>query len=242
MTYNPQKRNAQILLVAAMFLTAGIFVPNVVGIDGFDGGYAISLFSLLAALTAGIAAGFCFQSARQLDRILHGKDILAHWTYTQQQWRTYSQIEYATENSEKRALFFVVVVFALAFGVLFWALDTEAGFYVFLTMLGVIGVVGFAWRFTVWLNYRQNMTRIGEAYITPDGVYLNGKMYSWRAPLTHFESAKLERNRDVAVVVFRYSVFTGRAGNQTYTVRVPVPEGQELDAEEVVHQVSHKNQ
>jgi hypothetical protein len=241
LTYNPPKRTAKILFLAAVFWAAMIFFPSIAGIDGFDGGYAISLFSLLLAITAGIAAAFSLHSARQLDQTLHGEGLLAHWTYTPNEWRTYSQNEYATENAQKKFLFLVVSAFALAFGVLFWALDPDAGFFVFVAMLGLIGLIGFVWRFTVWLNYRHNSAGTGEAYITRDAVYLNGRLYSLRAPLTRFEGATLENNRGVRVLAFQYSVFTGRAGTQTYTTRVPVPEGREAEAEEVLRQVNSKN-
>jgi hypothetical protein len=239
---NPPKRNAFILFIAALFWAAMIFVPSSIGIDGLGAGYAISLVSLLLALTVGVASALYFNLALQLDKILQGKGVLAHWSYTPQQWIRYSQKEHEAENAEKRGLFLVVMAFALFFGFLFWVFDAEAGFYVFVAMLGLIGLVGFAWRFSVWLNYRQNTSAVGEVYITKDGVYMNGRLYSWRAPLTHFKSVHLEDNRGVAVLAFRYCVFTGRAGNQIYTTRVPVPEGGEGEAQEVICQVREANQ
>ncbi|MGD6808694.1 MAG: hypothetical protein ACQCN3_03260 [Candidatus Bathyarchaeia archaeon] len=238
---NPQKRNSLILVCTAAFWVLMIFVPFLIGIDGFDGGYAISFVSFFLAITFGVATGFYYNQALKLDDILNGKNVLAHWTYTSQQWGIYSKKEYKTEMQEKRGLFLVVTAFALFFGVLFWFFDPDAGFYVFVTMLGLIGLIGFTWRFTTWQNYRQNTTGTPEAYISKDAVYLNSKLYCWRAPLTHFDKATLENKRGVDVLTFRFTVFSGRTGPQIYTVRVPVPEGRKAEAEEVARQVNMQN-
>jgi hypothetical protein len=125
-----------------------IFVPESVDIDGFDGGFAISFASLAIALTAAIVGLMYLGLAGKLDTILRGEGILAHWTYTSEYWAEYTKKEYETEKSEKKGLFPIVSGFALFFGILFWVLDEEAGFIVFLIMIGLIALVAFAWRFS----------------------------------------------------------------------------------------------
>ncbi len=122
MQNNPQKRNAAIMLCIALFWVAMIFAPALIGLDGFDGGFAVSFVSLFLAITFGVATGFCYNQAIRLDELLTGKSLLAHWTYTPQQWKTYSRKEYATEMRQKGGLFIVVTAFALFFGILFWFL------------------------------------------------------------------------------------------------------------------------
>jgi hypothetical protein len=238
---NPQKRNALILLVTSVFWVIMIFVPNAVGMDALEFGYAVSFVSLFLAVSFGAATGFYVNQAKKLDDILSGKGLLVHWTYTPQQWNLYTQKEYATEMEAKKGLFFVVSGFALFFGLLFWLFDAEAGFYVFVAMLGLIGLIGFTWRFTTWLNFRQNSSGTAEVYISKDAVYLNQKLYCWRAPLTHFEKATLENKQGVNALTFRFTVFSGRTGHQIYTVRVPVPDDKNSEAEEVVRQVNMQN-
>ncbi len=239
MQNNPQKRNAQILLCTAVFWVVMIFVPSIIGLDGFDGGFAVSFISFFLAITFGVATGFVYNQAIKLNDILSGKNLLAHWTYTPTQWSSYSKKECGIEMQQKMGLFLVVTAFALFFGILFWVFDSEAGIYVFATMLGLIGLIAFTWRFTTWQNYRQNISSSAvEAYISKDAVYMNHRLYCWRAPLTHFDKATLENKRGVDLVTFRFTVFSGRTGPQTYTVRVPVPEGRIAEAEEVIRQVN----
>ncbi len=217
-----------------------IFVPETVGIDGFDGGFAISFASFFIAIVGCVVGVVYLGYAGKLDKILNNQGILAHWTYTPQYWKLYTEKEHQTENAEKKGLFLIISAFALFFGVLFWVLDPEAGFYVFLVMLGLIGLVLFAWRFTVWSNYRQNLNGSKEAYITKDAVYLNGKLYTWRAPMTNFSGVSIEEKKSLSLLIFKYTTYT-RAGPQTYTTRVPIPPDQKQAATWVMEQIKTQN-
>ncbi len=240
MTSNPPRRTTLISLFIAIMAVVTFFIPVVAGIDGFDGGYAISFASLLIGCVAVVVAIFYFNLASKLDRILRGEGLLAHWTYTPEQWTEYSQKEYAEEKSEKKGIFLIITAFALFFGILFWAFDPEAGFYVFLTMIGLIGLVAFVWQFSAWHNYRQNMGGVREAYIGKSGVYMNKKFISWQAYFTSFDGVTQENKRGMSLLVFRYTAAT-RTGPQTYTTRVPIPPGQEENAKNIAQQINQQN-
>lgn len=241
MSSNPPKRTAVASFVVALFAAVLIFVPESVGIDGFEGGFAMSFACLAIALTAAIVGVMYLGWAGKLDKILRGEGILAHWTYTSEYWAEYTQKEYEEDKSEKKGLFLLVSGFALFFGILFWVLDPEAGFTVFLMMLGLIGLVAFAWRFSVWHNYRQNIGGgVKEAYITKDAVYMNRKLYTWRTVLTSFDEVTQQDNQGLALLIFKYTTYN-RTGPQTYTTRVPIPPGQEETAKNIIQQINNQN-
>jgi hypothetical protein len=226
LTNNQLKRTAYASFVLALSATALIFVPELVGIDGFDGGFAISFISILVAIVAVIVGAMYIGYAGKLEKILRGEGILAHWTYTSELWAEYTQKEYRGEKTEKKGLFLLVSGFALFFGVLFWVLDSEAGFFVFLVMLGLIGLVAFAWQFSAWVNYRQNIGGVKEAYITKDAIYMNKKFVTWRTLFTSFDKVTQDNNHGLSLLTFKYTT-ASRTGPQTYTTRVPIPPGQE---------------
>lgn len=120
---------------------------------------------------------------------------------------------------------------------MFWFLDNEAGFVVFLVMLGLIGLVGFAWRFSAWYYRKQNLEGAKEAYIAQSGVYMNRRLYTWR--LFNAKLLKVEIKDDKALSVLKvcYSAFTV-PGPQTYTIRVPIPIGQEETAKVIALQLN----
>lgn len=240
MTDNPPRRTALISLSIAFIAVIMIFAPEYAGIDGMNGGFAISFASLLIACIAIVAAVFYFSLASKLDKILRGEGLLAHWTYTPEQWTEYSQKEYVEEITEKKGIFLTITAFALFFGILFWAFDPEAGFYVFLTMMGLIALVAFTWQFSAWYNYRQNMGGVREAYIAKDGIYMNRRFISWRIYFTSFDSASIEKKRGLSLLVFRYTAAT-KTGPQIYTTRVPIPPGQEENAKSIAQQINQQN-
>jgi hypothetical protein len=238
---NPPKRTAIFSFAVALFMAIMIFIPETVGIDGFDGGFAISFASLAIALTSAIVGVMYLGWAGKLDKILRGEGILAHWTYTPEHWAEYTKKEYEEEKSEKKGLFLIVTAFALFFGILFWALDPEAGFTVFLMMIGLIGLVAFAWRFSAWNNFRLNRDDgLKEVFITKDAVYMNKKLYTWRTVFTSFDDVTQDDNQGLALLVFKYTT-ASRTGPQTYTTRVPIPPGQEEAAKYVMQQINMQN-
>ncbi len=241
MNGNPLRRTALISLCIAFFFAVLIFVPESVGIDGFDGGFAISFVSLVVAIVAGVVAVLYFNLAHKLDVIFRGEGILAHWVYSFEYWHEYTQKEYVTEKAEKKVLFLIVTGFALFFGFLFWTFDPEAGFYVFLVMLGLIGLVAFAWQFSVWHNYKQNIGGVREAYITKDAVYLNRKLYAWKTAFTRFNQVTMQNNTGLHLLVFKYTITNPRTGPQTYTTRVPIPPGEEENAKTIMHIINQHN-
>jgi hypothetical protein len=239
---NPPRRHATLCFIIAIAATVMIFVPELVGVDGFDGGFAISFISLFIALTA-LIVGFIFNGwASKVTKIQRGEGILAHWVYPPEFWAAYTAAEYREEKSEKKILFLIVTGFALFFGILFWLLDEEAGFWVFIVMLGLIGLCGFAWQFSAWSNYQSNRAAgAKEVFITREAVFLNNKLVTWKTAFTRFDDVSFEENRRVPVLVFEYMQYSGRAGMQKYTTRVPVPPGQETAARYVVDQINQQN-
>jgi hypothetical protein len=214
-----------------------IFGPGIVGIDGFEGGFAVSFVGLFVTILGSVVAGFYFQQAKILDGILRGEGLLVHWMFADEIWKEYTRKEYAEEISEKKGLFVIVTVFALFFGFLFWFLDNEAGFFVFLAMLGLIGLVGFAWRFSAWYYREQNERGVKEAYIARSGVYMNRRLYAWRLFSAELLGVEIKNSDGLSFLKFSYTAFTV-PGPQTYTIRVPIPAGQEEVAKTIIQQLN----
>jgi hypothetical protein len=237
-TNNPLRKTAIVWLIIGIIGSIFIFVPGLAGIEGMSGGFAVSLVCLLIGISGIAVAVFYTMLAGILDRMLRGHGLLVHWTYTHEKWMEYAGKEYTEEKAEKKGLFIVVSGFALFFGFLFWAIDPESGFYVFLVMLGLIALVAFAWQFSAWYYYRQNMRFVGEVFISRDGVYLNRKLHTWAIFGSSLTSVALENIRGTNLLVFVYSAFAYPP--QSYTVRVPVPDDQEEVAKSIVQQFNLK--
>jgi hypothetical protein len=232
---NPPRTTAIASFAVALFFAVMIFVPGFLGIDGFDGGFAISFVSILIVAVAIIVGIMYLSWAAKLDRILRGEGIIAHWTYTPEFWAKYTEKEYKEEISEKKGLFIIISVIALGCGFFFLAIDPETGLFVFAVMLVLIGLCAFAWRFSAWNNHRQNVGGVREAFISKDAIYMNKKFYTWKAFLTSFDGVSIEKTRGMSMLVFKYTN-VNKAGAQTYVTRVPIPPGQEEEAKSILEQ------
>ena len=241
MSINPPMKTAVASFAVALFAAVMIFVPEAVGIDGFDGGFAISFVSIIVAVTAAVFGAVYLGMAGKCDRILRGEGILVHWTYTPEFWAKYTEKEYAEEISEKKGLFIIVAVIALVTGIIFWVIDNEAGFFVLIVMLLLIGLCAVAWRVPAWQNHRQNVGGVREAFITKDAIYLNNKFFTWRAVFTSFDGVSEQKTRGIPFLVFNYTASNRRTGQTTYTTRVPIPPGQEETAKNLVEQINLLN-
>jgi hypothetical protein len=216
---------------------AMIFGPGLVGMDGFEGGFAIAFAGIMVTILGLIIAALYLQQAGILNRILRGEGLFVHWTYTPEMWKEYTKKEYTEEIAEKKGLFVTVSAIALFVGLLFWFLDNDAGFFVFLVMLGLIGLVGFTWQFSAWYYRKQNENGVKEAYIARSGVYMNRRLYTWRLFSAKLLGVDIYNNRGVSVLRFSFTAFTF-PGPQTYVARVPIPYGQEEVAKRIVQQLN----
>lgn len=213
-----------------MFVFA-IFAPFIFGMDGMNGGFAISFLSLVAAITTLIVAIMYQGRASALGRIFKGENLLAHWKYDPVEWQAYAEKEYVTEKRDKRNLFYLVAVISLVVGVGFTIAHPDAGWVVLGMLGGLVVFIAILVLFSTRYNYWMNKKYLGEAYITPDGVYLNRQLHLWRGWGASLDA--FSYNEEDKFLAFQYST-PNRTGRADYTVRVPVPAGKEQEARQIL--------
>ena len=229
---NPPLQTTIAWAIITILAILGIFAPEIFGIKGFDGGFAISFVCIFLAIIGIIVMVIYSGRARLLNRILSGENILAHWTYSSEEWMKYTEKEYKEEKQSKKGLAIVISVIALLMGIVFFLADNENGIWVLAVMLALIAVIAFTAWFTSWYNHRQNQKYLGETYITEDAVYINRQLHTWRGLGARLDSVDLNQGESPLLLKFVYSAPT-RTGMQEYTVRIPVPKGHEEAAEKI---------
>jgi hypothetical protein len=158
-----------------IFLTLLSFYSNL-----GDAAFALAFVSFTMFITAIIVAIIYGSRAGKLDRILAGAGLLAHWTYSPDEWQLYTEKENQTEVHDKKILFFMISGFALVTGIIFLIINPASGIWVMAVMLALIAIIGFVAWFTSWYDHRQNLKNKGEAYISKDGIYLNKQLHLWK--------------------------------------------------------------
>jgi hypothetical protein len=233
---NPLRRAATTWGIITALAVFTIFAPHIFGMDEWDWDFAISALSFFLAVMGFIATILYAKRASQLEGIFKGDNLLAHWTYTQDEWIQYTEAEYQTQKKRIWSLFPKVAGIILLLGIVFFVFNLEGGLGVLVSMLPLIPLIAFvalfaffAW-FAPWYNYRQNKKYLGEAYIAPDAVYLNRQFRTWKGLGAKLESVILVEIKSQQVLAFTCSYPT-RIGRRKYTMCVPVPKGQRESAE-----------
>jgi hypothetical protein len=222
---------------ALIFMAIGLFLMfgpiNLGWIDGMNGGFALSALGFMIALTFFITWIFYHKLARRQDTILSGKNLVVHWKYSLEEWEKYTENEHTSDSKGKKVLFFIISGFALFFGILFTILDPENGIYVLYVMLGLILIIGITAFLSIRITHNRNKKYLGEAIISRDGIYLNKQLHVWGIISSHLDSVVLISDEEPLEIEFSYSTY-GYKNNNSYSVRVPVPKGQESMALHVI--------
>ena len=231
---NPLRRTtliwAGIIVIGAII----VFIPGLIGMDGFNGGFALAGGGVFVGIFGIIGTIIYARLAGRLDQLLKKENQLAHWTYTPEEWRAYTERDYVEDKAGKKGLFILVSVIAVIVGVIFYAIVRNDFLVIFFTILGIIIMCGLAAYLSAASVHRHNRKHQGEAYISQDGVYLNRQAYIWKGMGSRLENAVYEEeNIPQPRIKFVISAISNM-GRNYYNVRVPVPDGQEQKAMQVI--------
>lgn len=232
---NTQRRTAVIWLFIALLGFGAIGAVVVTDMDIASGGGALVMFGLLLGLISVVVSVMYFGRARTWERVV-GRDLLVCWRYSRDEWLRWAEAEHEEESSGKLGLFILVAVFALIGGGAVFIADPDAGGIVFLVMLGLIALIGVVAFVSVRSAHARNLARVGEAFVSPLGVLLNGQLHSWSGFGNRLDGIEV-REGPTMVLAFQYS-YPARQGRQSTVVRVPVPNGQEAVARGLANQLA----
>jgi hypothetical protein len=229
-------------ILSVLFLV-GFFTPFItdfLGIDTGDWVFAVMFFSLVMGITSIFVAVMYAKRANVTGSILRGENLLAHWTYTEEEWSRYARTEHIEFKQNNRNLFLLVTVIAVIIGVIFIIINPDDWAIFAVIILGIIAITGGSAWLAVALSKRQNQKYHGEVFITADGLFINRVLHLWKGYGAGLEGAVYEDSgREIPVIVIDYSM-PSRTGRQTSTVRVPVPHGHEDEAEIITQQIQNR--
>jgi hypothetical protein len=234
---NPQRGPVFIsigIIILGIFL---MFLPGIIGMDGFHGGFALAFFGGFVVIVGIICIVFFARLARLFDNIMKNENILIHWIYTRDDWQKYTEEEHKADTKDKRNLFFLVAVISVIVGIILWAMHPGDALIVFFIIAGLIAVIGLTAFLSILAPYRSNKKNPGEVYITKDGAYLARRLHIWKGLGTRLEGVAYEvGTQSLPRIVIAYSSINTTMRN-SYTLRIPVPRGQEQTAQNIVEQI-----
>jgi hypothetical protein len=235
---NPPRRTAIAWCAITALSVLGIFNTTLFGIDGFDGGFALAFVSLFMFIMGIIIMVIYFRRAAALDAMFQGDNILAHWIYSEHEWRAYAEREHREQVEINRSMFLMITVISIIVGVIFVIVVPDSLASTAITIGGLILIIGFTAFFVTWYRRAQNRKFIGEVYLSRDGVYINRELHTWRGLGGKLEGVSLDdKHLGQAILTFDYSA-PGKNGRYYYSARVPVPLGREAEAKKLLNEIA----
>ncbi len=224
-------------LAVTLLAVFGIFAPSIFGMDGFNGGFALSFVSIIVAVTGIIVVFMYWGRARTLDGILRGEGLLAHWRYKPAEWLAYAEKDYRADKQAKWGLYRLVMVITavVAFG--FWLFHRDSG----AIMVGVFLGLGALLAAVIWAStsydHWQNHRYQGEVYLARDGAYVGREVHLWKGWGASLDD--LNYNEQERLLELTYSM-PSNTGRNSATVRIAVPPGEEEKARQVLQTLSQQ--
>jgi hypothetical protein len=214
-------------LAITLLAAFGVFAPYIFDMDGFNGGYALAFLSLVLAITGLFVTIMYRGRARMLDAIVSGQNLLAHWTYSTEEWQSYTEKADKMERADKWALFRLVAIISIVVGIGFWLFHRESGFFAVFFIVGLLALLAVVVLITTSYDHWQNRRYHGEVYLAREGALVNRQVHLWQGWGATLEGVGY-REKD-SILEITYST-PGRSNRNDYTLRVAVPAGQEQTA------------
>jgi hypothetical protein len=187
-----------------------------------DGAFAMVLVGGFLALTA-FFSSFLFLHRLSVYRELFLEDrLLAHWRYSESEWRAFAGAELAAEKSVKKMLVMITAGFALLYCGLMAVLHPQLVGLMIGVGLAIIALMAGAAALSIRISRRRNLTPTGEARIARRGLWLNGALHTWSGGGSYLVGCNLDNSTDPNCLVFSYAAIE-RHGPQVHQARVPVP-------------------
>ncbi len=209
----------------------GIFAPTIFGMDGPNGGFAISFACIVLAITMFIVTIMYSGRAKSLDTMLDKKDMLVHWTYTPEEWQAYTQKAFSADTKDKWNLYKLVMVITVIVCFGFFLFHRDGAVVMIGIVLGLGILLAVVILITTNYDHWQNKRHRGEVYITKNGAIVNRQLHLWKgwgALLDDVQYNEIDR-----IIEITYSIPSNSMRN-SFTVRVPVPGGADGKALEVI--------
>jgi len=178
----------------------------------------------------GIVTVMYYGRAKSVDMMFDKKNLLAHWTYTAEEWQSYTQNAYTADTKDKWTLYKLVMAITVVICFGFFLFHRDSAVIMVGLALGLGILLAAVILITTNYDHLQNEKRVGEVYVTTDGAYVNRQLHLWKGWGALLD--KVIYNEKDRIIEISYSTPSGVVRN-THIVRVPVPIGQEERAGEL---------
>ena len=225
------------VLIGIAMIIAGIVI------DDYNFYWMIFVGAIL--LLTFIICFFMFVSqSNRLDRMFRGIDLLAHWSFAENERLEKAEEEFLQRKSGNRVMLLIIAAFFIVIGGLFAIFgfdDIEDAMFFILLMLGILAFIAIIALLTPGARYRKMKQAAPEVFVGPYSAWVIGEYVQWKAPMTKITSVQYSKDREDNFTITVKLFIWQRYGPQPHTCRIPVPEGSETEAEVVASDIANIN-
>ena len=228
-----------ILSLASLLLVFALVIFETFGL-GFEGNFndgliIVALLLLIMICFIGVVRG-CRNMARSrtntTTEITAGKNVLAHWTYSDAEWLEFFDAGYRRHKILKWIGISIIPAWAIFSSICYAIINPQYVIYAPTILIPFIPFESLVVFLTSQQSYHHNKGSKGEALIASGGIILNGKLFDWHVVNSRLESVEyLEAT--LPMIRLEYSVDSLNGGKSS-KVLVPIPAGQEKSARDIV--------
>ncbi len=236
-----QNPNQRTVIIFAGIGLVGLVLMAFGFVNGIDdwGLYAIvfgGMGFLLGAICVPILHVTGKSQAKTIDALLKGENLLAHWTFDQDEWRKYTENEHTRGIRLARSTFIWTFAITLVLAVVIeWFADAlnGTGAAIAVAIAAVLAaLLGGLLYLSAKATHSRNLAGVGEVHIGPNCVYFAGRFYTWAGKMATLRKAAFEPG-DPCIVEFNWEYGSGD-NRSVQEVRIPVPRGREEEAQRLV--------
>jgi len=214
-------------------------IPFVFSLDMMQWGYGILCIDLFVFIIGFITTSMFLFRFNRLQEIIAGKDVIAHWHYSKDEFHKKAKIELNNNKKENRfklaAVWFFFLLFTVIFTIIGFASDEAESMGLFVVIMLSIAIVITAFALIMpGVMYRSSLNASPEVIIAKNGMYYMGRLHTWNKPLFLIDSVTIEEKKQELVFAIKYFTKIGWYRYETYTVNVPIPMGEMKLAKDVV--------
>ncbi len=234
---NSQRRIVNLWLILMAVFVFCMFLPSIIGLDGFDGGFALS-FTAGFMVFMSLVVIFIYRSrAKQLDKILKGEGRIVIWRYSQDEWIHFIAADFEDEKKSKKTLFFLVAAIAIVVGIIMMIVLGDP--LALLIAAGIIPIVAIPAFWAPRARFNKLKNSEPKALISEKGVIVGKMFHLWVNLGASLDQIVINTEEMPNIVEFTYSMST-RTGRQVEVARVPVPKGRTEEAIRIVEYFNSK--
>jgi hypothetical protein len=237
---NMQRQTAFVFIVLFIASVILIFIPSLTGMDGMNGGFALSFIAIFLSITFLITSAVFIVMAKKFDMAITDDNMILHWVYEKSEWTKFFEKEFVVQKKEKRLLLILITAISFVVLVIFSIVVRDSWRIMIIVFFGLTALLSFVAFMVPKIQYANFRKTIPEVYIASGCVYLTGEFHCWSILGAALEEVEMDdTNMQIKIT---YSYPTRYQRSQT-VLRIPLPmqENSKYEAENAISRLKKSN-